>query len=95
VILLPGTDREAALGRIELLRQAIAEQPIDLGEGRTLTVNFSAGIAGTPADGEATTPKALVNCADARLFAAKRAGRGRCFGSDGADALASQVQRRM
>jgi len=95
VILLPGTDREAALGRIELLRQAIAEQPIDLGEGRILTVNFSAGIAGTPADGEATTPKALVNCADARLFAAKRAGRGRCFGSDGADALASQVQRRM
>jgi diguanylate cyclase (GGDEF)-like protein len=89
VILLPGTDREAALGRIELLRRATAEQPIDLGDGRTLTVNFSAGIAGTPADAEATTPKALVNCADARLFAAKRAGRGRCFGFTGPDALAS------
>ncbi len=89
VILLPGTDREAALGRIELLRRATAEQPIDLGEGQTLTVNFSAGVAGTPADAEAATPKALVNCADARLFAAKRAGRGRCYGFTSPDARAS------
>ncbi len=89
VILLPGTDREAALGRIELLRRATAEQPIDIGDGRTLTINFSAGIAGMPADAEATAPKALVNCADARLFAAKRAGRGRCFGFTTEDALAS------
>jgi two-component system, cell cycle response regulator len=89
VILLPGTDREAALGRIELLRRATAEQPIDIGDGRTLSINFSAGVAGMPADAEAKAPKALVNCADARLFAAKRAGRGRCFGFTGPDALAS------
>ena len=79
VILLPGTPRDAALLRIEALRQEIAESPIDLGDGQTLRVNFSAGIAGTP-DGEATTPKALLTCADTRLLAAKRAGRGRCVG---------------
>jgi diguanylate cyclase (GGDEF)-like protein len=82
VILLPGTLRDAALARLELLRREVSETPIDLGEGQTLRVNFSAGVAGTPADGEATTPKALPTRADSRLFAAKRAGRGRCIGTD-------------
>lgn len=82
VILLPGTPRDAALLRIESLRQEIAATPLDLGDGHTLTVNFSAGVAGTPADRDAITPKALLNCADVRLLAAKRAGRGRCVGVD-------------
>jgi two-component system, cell cycle response regulator len=59
VILMPSTPRDAALVRVEALRQ---------------------DIAGTPEDAEATTPKALLTCADARLLAAKRAGRGRCVG---------------
>jgi diguanylate cyclase (GGDEF)-like protein len=81
VILMPGTPPDAALVRVEALRREIADAPIELSDGQTLTVNFSAGIAGTPADVEATTPKALLTCADARLLAAKRAGRGRCIGS--------------
>ena len=80
VILMPGTSPEAALVRVEALRREIAGTPIDLGDGQVLRVDFSAGIAGTPADAEATTPKALVTCADARLLAAKRAGRARCIG---------------
>jgi diguanylate cyclase (GGDEF)-like protein len=84
VILLPGTQRAAALVRMELLRQEVAGTAIDLGEGQSITVNFSAGIAGTPADAGATSPKALLTCADHRLFAAKRAGRGRCIGSEAA-----------
>ncbi|MEO8635159.1 MAG: GGDEF domain-containing protein [Gemmatimonadales bacterium] len=80
VILMPGTLRNAALARVEVLRQEIVNTPVDLGDGQSLTVNFSAGIAGTPADVPASSPKALLTCADARLLAAKRAGRGRCVG---------------
>ncbi len=82
VILMPGTSPEAALVRMEALRREIADAPVDLGDGQTLRLNFSAGIAGTPADAEVTTPKALLTCADARLLAAKRAGRGRCIGAE-------------
>jgi diguanylate cyclase (GGDEF)-like protein len=82
VILMPGTERHAAVARMELLRQEVADTPIDLGDGQTLRLNFSAGIAGTPSDQTATTPKELMTIADRRLLAAKRAGRGRCIGSD-------------
>ena len=82
VILLPGTQRDAALARMELLRREVADTPIDLGDGQTLRVDFSAGVAGTPADVDARNPKSLLTRADARLFAAKRAGRGRCIGMD-------------
>ena len=82
VILLPGTIRNAALVRIELLRREIADTPINLGDSRLLRVNFSAGVAGSPEDMAATTPMVLLTAADARLLAAKRAGRGRCVGED-------------
>lgn len=82
VILLPGTRPDAALLVVEALRREIAGAPIDLGEGEVLTLNFSAGIAGTPTDAEATSPKAFLSCADRRLLAAKRAGRARCIGTD-------------
>ena len=85
VILMPSTPRDAALVRVEALRQEIAKSPIDLGDGGTLRVNFSAGVAGTPDDPEATTARALLTCADARLLAAKRTGRGRCVGSGSSD----------
>jgi diguanylate cyclase (GGDEF)-like protein len=82
VILMPGTSPEAALLRMDALRREIAGTPLELSDGRALTVDFSAGIAGTPGDAEATSPKALLTCADGRLLAAKRAGRGRCIGSE-------------
>jgi len=82
VILLPGTTPDSALLRMEALRREIAGSPIELSEGRTLRLDFSAGIAGTPEDAEATSAKALLTCADARLLAAKRAGRGRCVGAE-------------
>jgi len=82
VILMPGTQRDAALARMELLRRELVDTPIDLGDGQTLKIDFSAGVSGTPADKEAADPKTLLTCADRRLLAAKRAGRGRCIGSD-------------
>jgi two-component system, cell cycle response regulator len=80
VVLMPGTTPEAALQRMEALRREIAASPIDLGEGKTLALDFSGGIAGSPADVPTTSPKTLLTCADARLLEAKRAGRGRCIG---------------
>jgi diguanylate cyclase (GGDEF)-like protein len=80
VVMMPNTTPEAALGRMESLRQEIANTPIDLGDGQALRINFSAGVSSTPADAEATNAKALLSCADTRLLAAKRAGRGRCIG---------------
>jgi two-component system, cell cycle response regulator len=82
VVLLPATPREAALSRMEALRREIAATPIELSDGHTLKINFSAGIAGNPDDAEATTPKLLLTCADSRLLAAKRSGRGRCLASE-------------
>jgi diguanylate cyclase (GGDEF)-like protein len=82
VILMPGTSRDAALTAVEELRKEIAAAPIELDQGQQLTLNFSAGISGIPDDSQVVTPKQLVSSADARLLAAKRAGRGRCIGSD-------------
>ncbi len=82
LILMPSTTREAALLRIEALRQEVAAAPIDLGNGVQLSINFSAGVAALPVDSEAANTKMLVSVADRRLFAAKRGGRGRCVGSD-------------
>ena len=88
-MLMPGTPPESALLRIEAIRREIAAVPIELGEGRVLHINFSAGVAGSPTDGsmERTpaagglgTPDALLVLADERLLAAKRAGRARCYG---------------
>ena len=82
VILMPGTSRDAAQSAVEELRKEIAASPIDLGDGQILNLNFSAGVAGMPDDSNVISPKDLVSCADARLLAAKRAGRARVVGSD-------------
>ena len=82
VVLMPGIAPAAALARIERLRAQLAAAPLDLGNGHSLTVSFSAGVAGSPDDREQLTPDALLDCADQRLLAAKRAGRGRCFGPE-------------
>ncbi len=77
------TVRAAAppVARVEALRQEIVSAPMPQGDG-VVILDFSAGIAGTPANLEATTPRALLSAADTRLLAAKRAGRGRCVGSE-------------
>jgi diguanylate cyclase (GGDEF)-like protein len=87
VILMPGTTRESALARMDVLRQEVASTPIDLGGGEWLRIDFSAGVSGTPMDAAVTQPKDLLTAADRRLLAAKRAGRGRCLGTDPATAL--------
>jgi diguanylate cyclase (GGDEF)-like protein len=82
VVLFPETGRDNAHARIEALRLEIAAKPFDLGDGRTIAIGFSAGIAAIPDDDAATGPASLLACADARLLAAKRAGRARSVAHD-------------
>jgi diguanylate cyclase (GGDEF)-like protein len=80
VVLMPGIAPAAAHERIEALRRELGASPLALANGHALAVSFSAGIAGSPDDREASTPDALLECADRRLLAAKRDGRARCYG---------------
>jgi diguanylate cyclase (GGDEF)-like protein len=84
VILMPNTSRDAALARIDALRLELLETPVSLPDGQQLTIGFSAGIAGSISEPDVTDTKSMVDVADRRLLAAKRAGRGRCLASDAA-----------
>ena len=79
VVIMPETGPEAALRKMEQIREIVAEATLELPR-RTLrgVVTFSAGVASFPDDGE--HPDALVARADARLFAAKQAGRNKVMG---------------
>ncbi len=90
VVLMPETPPDLALLRMDAIRLGIADEPLDLGDGPTITIDFSAGIAGTPADHEtiaapgregSTRAERLLLLADKRLLEAKRTGRARCIGS--------------
>jgi diguanylate cyclase (GGDEF)-like protein len=70
VLVLPGAGAEAAREAAERARAALAEIPV--GSGR---LACSAGVATFPDD--AGDAAALLACADAALYAAKDAGRGR------------------
>ncbi len=63
-----------ALGVGEKIVAALG-QPLDIGP-HVVTVGASVGIACWPGDGE--EPQALLRAADRAMYAAKRAGRGRC-----------------
>ncbi|GAB7041492.1 MULTISPECIES: histidine kinase N-terminal 7TM domain-containing diguanylate cyclase [Catenuloplanes] len=71
VLVLTGTDAPA---RIDALRARVATTPIEVGDGRTVTVTFSAGIAARTGP---ETPEMLLESADTALYAAKNAGRDR------------------
>jgi len=76
VVLLPETVPEHAAGRLDALRREIAGEPVPLpGAPRGATLTLSAGVASWPEDG--ATPEAVLQVADMRLYAAKRAGRNR------------------
>jgi diguanylate cyclase (GGDEF)-like protein len=73
-IVLPGAGRAAALAVGEKLRAAIAGASFDYrGEPSGEVVTISVGVALYPTD--ARELSALIDCADAALYAAKRAGR--------------------
>jgi diguanylate cyclase (GGDEF)-like protein len=72
LVLLPDSDRDAALATAERLRTAIAAVPLS---GASHAVTASLGVAVMPDD--ATEGAELLRCADRALYAAKRSGRDR------------------
>ncbi len=73
LVILPGTGMEAALAMAESIRATLAATPVDA-VGGEIRVSVSVGLAmAAPGD----TPEAVINRADAALYAAKRGGRNR------------------
>lgn len=73
VLLLPETSLQAARIKVDAIRATLREANIVLPNGATVRVTFSAGIAAWPEDG--TGVLKLLQVADDRLLAGKRAGR--------------------
>lgn len=74
VVILPETDGETALRKLESLRERIAGTAIDVnGPGKSVRITISAGLASFPEDGQG--PAELFATADERMFQAKHAGR--------------------
>ncbi|WP_449062096.1 diguanylate cyclase [Planomonospora algeriensis] len=73
VLLLPGVAEEPAWRLVERLHERVGRTVIDV-DGRSLTVTFSAGVAGLAPGG---STEDLLRAADAALYEAKRHGRDR------------------
>ena len=74
VLLIPEIDRGGTLGCAERVIAAIANHPYDLGDGVSVTIGTSVGIARLPDHGHELAM--LMSAADAALYEAKA--RGRC-----------------
>jgi len=74
-VLLPNTSLTGAFEAAERMRNALAEQSVDIGGGRSLTVTASFGVAAIGNGVEDID--ALIAQADEGLYIAKRAGRNR------------------
>jgi diguanylate cyclase (GGDEF)-like protein/PAS domain S-box-containing protein len=80
VVILPTADLAAAHARAERIRSKLHEL-IVLHQGQSLgTITVSVGVAALPVHG--TTPKELLDAADAALYRAKRDGRDRVVDAD-------------
>ncbi len=86
MLLLPGTQADAAVTFAERVRQAIEAHTFTF-EGGTLQRTMSSGVAAWPHPGIATTD-ALVKAADDALYVAKESGRNRVVRFEGPDFLA-------
>ncbi|MGY2084847.1 diguanylate cyclase [Blastococcus sp. SYSU DS0539] len=74
-VLLPGCGPEVAARRAEELLHAVRAEPLCLPDGTLLSLSISLGVAHVPR--HSRDRRALYTSADAALYDAKRAGRGR------------------
>lgn len=75
VLVLPNTTRQAAAATAETVRKAIATKPFDCGNGLSLPVTVSVGVATAEPGAPFREPAHLLKAADLALYAAKSAGR--------------------
>ncbi|HEY1847841.1 MAG TPA: diguanylate cyclase [Opitutaceae bacterium] len=80
-LVLVQTSREAAMTVAKRAIGAVSKDPIAIGDGHSLTVTASAGIAELPSD--AREAGQLFAAADKALYAAKQAGRNRAVAAAG------------
>ena len=73
LIVLPKHDSDQSEARAERIRRAIEADPIQLPDGRAVTVTASVGVAATY--GERCRPETLRAAADRALYLAKESGR--------------------
>jgi diguanylate cyclase (GGDEF)-like protein len=81
VVLLPGTEVESGTLLAERIRRAISASPIEIGDGKTVTITASIGIASiAPLRDDVdlkTSGESLIARADVALYSAKSSGRDR------------------
>ena len=83
IVLLPYTDVQSATIAAEQWLKRVSELPIELSDGTKLKVTFSAGVTALQVHKGVSNQAhvdALLNDVDARLYAAKDAGRARVVG---------------
>jgi diguanylate cyclase (GGDEF)-like protein len=76
-----GAHRTDALAIAEKIRETVAARPFDIGEGRSLLLTCSIGVASYPLFPQEPTIvgwSQVLDLADEALYSAKRAGRNRC-----------------
>lgn len=75
IVILPETGGDRACQAAERIRQAVAEEPFQVTERRSIDITLSAGVAMLA--GLEDTPASLLGRADQALYAAKTEGRNR------------------
>jgi diguanylate cyclase (GGDEF)-like protein/PAS domain S-box-containing protein len=89
VIILPTADLSAACARAERIRSKLREMTV-LHQGQSLgMITVSVGVAALPEHG--TSPKELLEAADAALYRAKRDGRDRVVAAEPRQTPATQL----
>lgn len=74
-LILMQTERVAAMDVARRVCEIVEKDPVSIGDGVTLKITVSAGVAISPADGKSSA--ALIGAADKALYAAKTRGRNR------------------
>ncbi len=82
LVVLAGADRAGLAAMLERLREHLRHQPLTYGDQK-LRVTFSAGVVDCGEFSGAISADKLITTADARLYAAKHAGRDRTCTGEG------------
>lgn len=86
LVAMPGTQLQAALEKLDEVRVRVGLTEIELPRGGTARITVSMGVGALSLDGSRLPD--LLDAADARMYAAKAAGRNRVFGPGDAEVSA-------